>query len=154
MNYDKKFNLKHSKSKTQWLRKGLIWGFIFTFGIINFSCDNESEIIDLDEYYVKYEVNSSTIYSGGKLNVTLSSETNENMSITINKRQKWEVVIGPVQKGFNATLNVNSPTETYNQLRLYTNISVSKNGSPFALKKSDGSNERRDSVQLNYTIDY
>ena len=29
-----------------------------------------------------------------------------------------------------------------------------KNNSPFALKKSDGSDTPRDSVQINYTIDY
>ncbi|MEK0338407.1 MAG: hypothetical protein QQN41_13335, partial [Nitrosopumilus sp.] len=67
MNYDNELKLTHSKSKTQWWRMGLIWGFIFTFGIINFGCDKENEEIVSDEYYVKYEVNSSTIYVGGKL---------------------------------------------------------------------------------------
>ena len=76
------------------------------------------------------------------------------MTLTINKNAPWETVIGPVQKGFNATLKANSPTETYNQLRLYAHIYVSKNSSPFALKKSDGSDTPRDSVQINYTIDY
>ena len=124
MNCDKELNLTHSKSKAQWWRMGLIGGFIVIFGILNFgcdNCDNGNEISVSDEYYVKYEVNSSTIYIGGKLNVTL---------------------------------NVNSASETYNQLRLYTNIYVSKNGSPFALKKSDGSDTPRNSVQINYTIDY
>jgi len=76
------------------------------------------------------------------------------MNLTIDQSVLWETVIGPVQKGFNATLNVNAASSTNNQLRLYTNLYVSKNGSPFALKKSDGSDTPRDNVQINYTIDY
>ena len=154
MNCDKELNLTHSKFKAQWWRRGLIWGFIVTFGILNIGCDNGNETSVPDEYYVKYEVNSSTIYIGDKLNVTINTENNTNMAITIDQRKLWETVIGPVQKGFNATLNVNSVSETYNQLKLYTNIYVSKNDSPFALKKSDGSDTPRNSVQINYTIDY
>jgi hypothetical protein len=150
----KELDLTHSKSKAQWCRRGLIWVFIVTFGIINFGCNNRNKISDIDEYYVKYEVNSTTIYIGDKLNVTLNTEKNTNMTLTIDQRILWETVIGPVQKGFNATLSVNSASETYNQLRLYTNIYVSKNSSPFALKKNDGSDTPRNSVQINYTIDY
>ena len=154
MKRDKELNLTHSKSNSQWWRMGLIWGFIVTFGILNFSCDNGDEISVSDEYFVKYGVYSSTIYFGGKLNVTLGTENNTNMTITIDQRKLWETVIGPVQKGFNATLKVNSVSETYNQLRLYTYLYVSKNGSPFALKKSDSSDTPRDSVKINYPIDY
>lgn len=154
MNCDKELNLTQSKSKAQRWRMGLIWGFIVTFGILNFGCDDGNEISVSDEYYVKYEVNSSTIYSGGKLNVTLNAENNTTMTITINTRTQWEAVIGPVQKGFNATLNVSKEGAADSQLQLYTQISVSKNGSPFALKKIDGSDTPRNSVQINYTIDY
>lgn len=154
MNCDKELNLTQSKSKAQWWRMGLIWGFIVTFGILNFGCDDGNEISVSDEYYVKYEVNSSTIYTGGKLNVTLNTENNTTMTITINTRTQWEAVIGPVQKGFNATLNVSKEGAADSQLQLYTQISVSKNGSPFALKKIDGSDTPRNSVQINYTIDY
>jgi hypothetical protein len=154
MNCDKELKLTHSKPKAQWWRKGLIWGFIFTVGIISLGCDNENEIIDLDEYYVKYEVSSSTIYIGGKLDVTISTENNKNKNFTINQRTQSETVIGPVKKGFNATLKVKSKSTDYNHLRLYTNIYVSKNGSPFALKESDGSDTPRDFVQIDYTINY
>ncbi|RLD81056.1 MAG: hypothetical protein DRJ07_09685 [Bacteroidetes bacterium] len=154
MNFDKELKLTHSKSNAQWWRKGLIWGFIFTFGIISFSCDSDSDDEGFsDEYYVKYEVSSTAIHVGGKLNVILNSETSEDMAITINKRQKWEVVIGPVRKGFDSKLKVSS-VGTDDWLRLYTNIYVSKNDSPFALKMSDGSDEVRQSVEINYTIDY
>ena len=153
MNCSKEINLTYLKSKAQWWRKGLILGFIVTILFTNLGCDNEDDV-NLDEYYVKYEVDSSTIYYGGKLDVTLNSETNEDMTIIINKRALSETVIGPVQKGFNATLKVKSKSTDYNHLRLYTNIYVSKNGSPFALKMSDGSDTPRDAVQINYTIDY
>ena len=152
MKRNKELNLTHSKSKAQWWRKGLIWGFIVTLGIISFGCDSDDEGFT-DEYYVKYEVNSTAIHIGGKLNVVLNSETNEDLSITINKRQKWEVVIGPVRKGFDSKLKVSS-IGTDDWLRLYTNIYVSKNDSPFALKMSDGSDKVRQSVELDYSIDY
>lgn len=153
MNHNNKLKFEQKKPRVKWWAKGLIWGLIFAIGIINFSCEKENAE-DSDEYYVTYEVSSSTIYHGGKLDVTINTENNQNMSLTISERITWEIIIGPVQKGFNATLKVNSQGETYNKLRLYTNIYVSKNGSPFALKKYDGSDTPRDSVQINYTIDY
>jgi hypothetical protein len=131
-----------------------IWSIII-FGIINSGCDtgNGNGENNSDEYYVKYEVDSSTIYLGVKLNVIIANE-NDNVAVIINARTSWETIIGPVKKGFNAILKVNCETETYNPLALYTKISVSKNGSPFALKKIDGSDTPRNSVQTNYIIDY
>jgi len=136
-----------------------VWSIILIFGFICIGCENGNDngndngTDDSDEYYVKYNINSSTIYSGGKLNVIISSEKN-NVNIVINQRTSWETIIGPVKKGFNATLKVTADGETYNRLTLYTQISVSKNGSPFALKKIDGSDTPRNSVQINYIIDY
>ena len=153
MNYDKELNLTHSKSKAQWWRMGLIWGLIFTSGIINFGCKKGNEI-NPDEYYVKYEVNSSANYYGDKLNVTINTEDNVSTTFVIDQRKLWETVIGPVQKGFNATLKVSAKSETYDKLKLYTKIYVSKNDSPFAVKESDGSDIPRDNVQISYTIDY
>ena len=144
------------KLKPKWWNVSLILVFIIAIGIINSSCNKEcdSDIEPIDEYYVKYEVNSSTIYSGGKLDVTINTENNENMTITINQRNLWETIIGPVSKGFNASMRVEATGETYDKLKIYTNIYVSKNDSSFALKKSDGSDTPRDNVQINYTIDY
>lgn len=142
------------------LFKKIIWGILFFFVIINFGCDkncnceDDSTLIVKDEYYVKYEVNSSTIYTGGKLNVTLKTENNLSKILIIDQKVLWETIIGPVGKGFEATLKVDAASETYNHLKLYTNIYVSKNGSPFALKKNDGSETPRSTVQLNYLIDY
>lgn len=131
----------------------LFLGFLISIGTIITSCEKENTV-DANEYYVKYEVNSTTIYSGGKLNVTINTETNELMTLSINQRKLSEIVIGPVKKGFIASMIVAASGETHDRLKLYATIFVSKNGSPFALKKNDGSDEPRDSVELDYTIDY
>jgi hypothetical protein len=152
MNYNKELNLTHSKSKAQRWCIGLIWGLIVTFGILNFGCEDCD--CGTDEYYVKYDVNSSTIYSNGKLNVTYKTENNTNNTLTINQRQLWETNVGPVKKGFTATMQIDAVGTTNNQLKLYTNIYVSKNNGPFVLKKTDGSDTPRDFVEISYTIDY
>jgi hypothetical protein len=156
MNHEKKVKSMHLKSKAQRSRRLLVLGFIVMIGISIIGCGkgDENVINDPDEYYVKYEVNSSTIYSGRKLDVTLNTETNETKTFTIDQRILWEAIIGPVQKGFNATLKVINPAVTTNKSKLYTNIRVSKNGSPFALKESDGSDTPRDAVYVSYRIDY
>jgi hypothetical protein len=146
-------NIRQIKSKSPWWQKGLMIGIIFTLGLMSLGCNKENEENNSDEYYVTYELSSSTIYYGGKLDVVISTDNNISETFVVNQRQNWEVIIGPVQKGFKASLSANATGNTYNHLRLYTNIYVSKNGSPFALKKSNGSDEPRDAVQINYTID-
>lgn len=116
--------------------------------------ENNSENTTTDEYYVKYEVDSKTIYLGGKLDLEIKTEDNKLMTTTIDQRVLHETIIGPVDEGFSAFLNVRAAGETYDKLKLYTKIYVSKNDSPFALKKSDGSDDPRDFVKLLYTIDY
>jgi hypothetical protein len=154
MNCDNELNQIQSKPKVQWLPKKIILGLIISLSLINLACNKEDKtsVNDPDEYYVKYEVKSSTIYTGGKLNVNLNSERNQNTTIIINTRSSWETVIGPVKKGFNATLRVAKEGNSDNHLKLYVQISVSKNGSPFALKEIDGSDTPRNSTQINYTI--
>jgi hypothetical protein len=142
------------KTKVKWCHLGILYGIIAILAICNFGCDDGNGTSVPDEYYVKYEVNSSTIYSGEKLIVIINSEKNTPTTISINARTQWEAIIGPVQKGFNATLDVSKEGAADSHLTLYTQISVSKNGSPFALKKIDGSDTPRNSVQINYTIDY
>ena len=135
---------KEPKSKSQWWRLGLILVFIVTIEIINYSCEES------DEYYVKYEVISDSPSIGRTLHTTINTEDNENGTFTFGTATDWETIIGPVQKGFNATLEVSSDYEVF----VYPRIYVSKNNSPFALKKSDESNELRDYVEISYTINY
>ena len=72
------------------------------------------------------------------------------MIFTFESGIPWETIVGPVQKGFNATLEVSCDHNIY----LNSSIYVSKNDSPFAIKKNDESDELRDFVQISYTIDY
>ena len=107
-----------------------------------------------DQYYVKYEVSSSTIYYGGKLEVLLRSDNNQIIKDTINTRTPWEITFGPVYKGFNANIQVKDLGNNYGHLTLQSQISVSKNSSAFAVKSSDNSTSPRTSVLLDYTINY
>ena len=109
---------------------------------------------DSDYYYVKYQLSSSTIYSGGKLNVRYNAESNSFTNTTINQRQNWEVIVGPVFKGFKSQMHISASGQTHNKLKLYTNIYVSKNNGPFAIKESNGSDTPRDEASIAYTIDF
>lgn len=141
-------NVNLLKTKRIWT----VMGLVFTFGIICSGCSKNSEVKS-SQYYVKYEVKSSTIYIGGKLNVEITTENNKKTTILIPTRTPWETVVGPVKKGFKASLKVNDTGNNFGHLKLYTQISVSKEDSPFALKKIDSSDEPRTSVETNYTID-
>ena len=132
----------------------ILLSLLFTIANCSKNCDEENDEIVSDIYYVKYEVNSSTIYYGGKLDVRIKKEDNLHTTYVVDQRTLWEATIGPVQKGFIADLKVEAQSETYDKLKLYTNIYVSKNDSPFALKESDGSDTPRDFVHIDYTIDY
>lgn len=124
----------------------------FFFIVTTFIGCKKDTVTKNDKYYVKYEVNSSTIYFGGKLNLVIKNEFGDNISYTINQRSLWEVTIGPVEKGFVANLKVNAVGETHNKLKLYTSIYFSENNEPFTLKKTDGSDIPRDNVEISYSI--
>ena len=125
---------------------------LFISVITFFSCGKNST--SSDQYYVKYEVGSSTIYYGGKLEVLLRSNNNQIIKDTINTRSAWEMTIGPVKKGFNSNITINEIGNNYGHLTLQSQISVSKNSSAFAVKSTDNSTSPRTTLQINYTIDY
>jgi hypothetical protein len=148
MKTNKNLCLTLPKFKTQTSFRIIALLIIALIAIYSSGCSKDDD----NEYYVKYEVDSKTIYYGGKLNVTVKTEANTNATYIIDTRSKWEIIVGPVRKGFNATLHVEQKGSD-NHLKLYTQISVSKNGDPFVLKSIDGSDEPRDSVYLNYKIE-
>ena len=115
------------------------------------SCKKSDNQDNKDRYYVKYEVNSTSVYSGGKLNVPIQDK-DSTQTFIINTKSPWETVIGPVEKGFVSTLGVIKSGSSDASLRLYTQISVSVNNEPFVLKKMDGSDVPRNSVNINYTV--
>jgi hypothetical protein len=126
---------------------------VFAIGLLNISC-NKNGSSSNDQYYIKYEVNSSSIYSGGTLKVVLIGEGNLTKNFTINTNSSWETIIGPVKRGFIANLSVSEIITSNGRLTLQTKISASKNGSAFALKQNDDIVTPRKTAQLTYTIDY
>lgn len=131
---------------------------LFSIGIFLFlvlttiSCSRDEN--DSAEYYVKYEVNSTTIYSGGTLNVSVNDVNDKKTNFVINTRTPWEIIVGPVQKGFISSVSVSEITGNYGRLTIQTKISVSKNNGPFAIKNNDDSTTPRTQVQTNYKIDF
>lgn len=144
------YNIRTSMSIIPAYKRRIIMGLCFLM-ICMLSCKDDGG--PADQYYVMYKVNSSTIYSGGKLDVEINTERGH-IEFVIPQRSPWELTIGPVPRGFKAQLRVNAIGVTQDRLTLYTEIHVSKNNDPFALKAHDGSDEERDQVSLDYTIDY
>lgn len=119
---------------------------------LTISCKKEDKE-DTDEYYVKYEVNSSSIYTGQKLNVTYTNDKGQSTSTQINARTKWETIVGPVKKGFNASMRIKTDGSA-TSLTMSAQISVSKNSSAFAVKNTNASIASQSSLNVNYSVDY
>lgn len=150
MNFLKKNKLKISKSRLELWRIGVIWSFIFTIGIFSSGC--EKEIQNNDEYYIKYIVNSRTL-SGYSRTAIIHMEDNSSENFTFNN-SAWEMTVGPVEKGFNASINArfNNYGEPIATPHIDVEIHISKNNEPFSIKASDISSEIRTSAFTSYTI--
>jgi len=110
-----------------------------------------------DEYYVKYMLNSTSIYSGQNLLVDISKEDGSNLpTIIVPVRQDWETTIGPVKRGFKARLTATKSgwngITVENHLKIYLQIHISKNDGPFALKELNGSDSPRATATAEHTI--
>lgn len=128
---------------------------VLLFLILSFllSC---KKTVTKDVYYVKYEVESSTIYYGGKLNVQLNNE-NGSLPLVINQRENWTTTIGPVNKGFNASVTATKQgwdgIAAENHLTIHLRIHVSKNNGPFALKQLNGTDSTRATASTSYVVE-
>ena len=134
----KKFT--HSKSKAQWWRKRLIWGFILAFGVINFGCEKIT-----NDYYIKYAGAVDTRYSQVPLDIRITNEygDKENISAT----DSWNRTIGPVDKKFTASISVYTAGSPNNMI-LLAKIYASKNDGPFALKEEAESEDTSKPLQI------
>lgn len=115
------------------------------------------EKLKADEYYVKYMLNSASIYSGGNLLVDVAKEDGSNLpTIIVPIRQDWEITIGPVKKGFKARITATKSgwngITAENHLKIYLQIHISKNDGPFALKELNGSDIPRATATAEHTI--
>ena len=149
MNCSKEIKSAHLGSKAQGWSKLFISVFIVVIGIVSFGCQCDCEDA-IDEYFVRYEVISTTANNAYTLHATVNNEKNNDVSFNFSAGSQWETIIGPVQKGFNASLEVSAEAAILFQLKIY----VSKYDSPFAIKANDSSETSRTSGQLSYTIDY
>ena len=128
----------------------------------NISCSQDTEVKNSNsnqkeeaQYYVKYEIESKNLrYRGRKIEIDIKNESDQIESSIVDQTSFNEIVIGPVEKGFNAFVSVVSLSQTNYQLELNLKISVSKNNGPFALKESNLSTDARGSAELKYTIDF
>lgn len=150
MSYYKELNLGYSKSILNLCRKGIVWMLIIS-GFILLGCEKESTDENNDEYYVKYVVNSQTLYSVSRT-ARIKSENNSIIDFTFNNSQ-WEMTVGPVQKGFNSSINASYNTsQTLAQTYINVEIYVSKNNGPFALKANNNSTDVRMSASTSYIL--
>jgi hypothetical protein len=131
------------------IMKKIVLLVILAFGVINFGCDKCE--CDPDEYYIKYETYGTTRYVGHNLDISISMENSEITTFTTDPQGSWETVIGPVKKGFTASISVET---SHTDLTLEASISVNKNDSPFALKASGESDDLSEPLEIEYTIDY
>jgi hypothetical protein len=117
----------------------------------------EKDNLKHDEYFIKYEIQSSSLpYYGVKLNITKSNESSQNVQEIINTGN-WERTIGPVKKGYVADLKAvksNWDGKPEYHLKMTLSISVSKNGMPFTHKKiDDNNNKARATANIQYILD-
>lgn len=123
---------------------------ILAFGIINSGCEKCD--CNSDEYYIKYAagVQSNSIWVPIDIEIR-----NENDQITpYSDTDTWNITLGPVKKGFTASISVELNKDFLGDAILTANIQVSKNDGPFAVKASGESANENDPVQIEYTIDF
>jgi hypothetical protein len=119
---------------------------ILAFGIITIGCEKNS-----DEYYIKYAAGAQTAYASMDIDITYENEENE-IETVYTTIPSWNMIIGPVEEGFNAALSIATRREI-NNTTLVANIQVSKNDGPFVIKAS-GANDTSEPLEIEYSIDF
>ncbi|MBQ2248095.1 MAG: hypothetical protein II323_04975 [Tidjanibacter sp.] len=113
----------------------VIFAAITCFGCEKIENDNnKGQNTQEDFYYVRFDANAP--HSLGSVKISLTGC--ESYSFTSNGSTTFSEILGPAPKGAIAKISVGSGI---------TSIHVSKNNSPFALKKTGG-------LTLSYTIDF
>lgn len=131
------------------LSRTLITRLLLTLTITVTSCEKDE---DDDEYYVRYEASSTLSLTSRDLDISYRDNTNQQVTIRKQTNQYWEVIIGPVKRDYKAELWMDMAGNY--TASLYPSIHVSKNGSPFALKKYGGGDIPINNEYITYTIDY
>ena len=144
------------------MKKLLSLTLIFTFSLLGCTkSDIENDIeenisnkenIDVD-YYVKYHYYADGGNHHCGFNITYLNSVTSNSNPAVNtiahkaksKTVENEIICGPFKKGDKASIEMSNESSVVSRL---LEISVSKDNSPFALRKSTNSNK------LEYTLDY
>ena len=134
-------------------KKSFFYLAFILLATLNYSCSSDDTITESNQYYIKYEVNSSTVYSGGQLTVKYKDENNEIRTMNIPSRNLWETNVGPVSSGFVASIEVDEFSNHHSNLSITASISLSINNEPFVLKEIETSQGHNKRVVINYTID-
>lgn len=116
----------------------LLWG-----------CDKDSGN-DSAEYYVKYEygVSSNPSFGSQYTNKTISINTDSGVKEFTTISNSFTETIGPVKKGFQASITVTYPSGSSASGTPSSKIYVCRGAEPFALKASNNS------TSATYTIDF
>ena len=116
------------------------------------SCDKDSEG-QSDDYYVKYEYSltfNNVMGSSAYPNKTISINTDSGVIEVATTSNTYIETIGPVKKGFKASITVKYGNEGSRGGTTLMKIYVSRGSEPFALKTT---NEQYSNT-ASYTIDY
>ena len=127
-------------------------GLILIFAVSLFGCkESDIEKSINDDYYVKYHFYADG-YNYVYFDIIYLNSVTSNSNPAINtdsykgyKSFENEKICGPFKKGDKVSIEMSNETGVVNRL---LEIYVSKNNSPFALRKSTSSKK------LEYTIDY
>lgn len=121
--------------------------------IFLFACKKDEKEIS-DDYYIKYAVESKTVYTGVKLITIIQDERNNAKELTIGTG-KWEMTIGPVKNQYIAKLDVTKKGwtgSTENHLTMTLSIYISKNNGPFSLRVIDDNTSPRAKALITHTL--
>ena len=111
------------------------------------SCNKDNHDSD---YYIRYEARINKP-ADGTFQVVFRMPDGQDKTLRLNDCDHFSTVVGPVKYGFTAKIYTNCLGADFKGA--YTNISVSKDNSPFALQIFNGGDNYLESWS-EYTINY
>ena len=117
------------------------------------SCKKSNTDEPGDEIYIKYKFEMSTL-AGRTENIIIDYNDEYEKNKQTETKSNFETTIGPVSKGFRASISARDkyPLQFEYHLKLNLKIFVSKNNSPFAEKAVNESADPRTSASLSYIV--
>lgn len=115
-------------------------------GVFIFAACTREDIKEESRYYVRYAGETSTLHIV-ETRYNIASDSGDQGYRSKGFTSEYSVTIGPVKKGFKASITCECDEEEQWIKNQRVTIEVSKDGEPFALKKS-GAN------RATYIIDY